>query len=195
MQKKHTLAAWAALFLAAPAAHAATLVQMNLAELTARSGRILRGTVVSVDAGTVEAGGGQVPMVAYRLAVADTLKGARLMEGDGRVVEIRMVGLLRSARTTGDHRSAPLLLGLPELEMGQEYLLFTTAPSRVGLSTTVGFGQGAFRIHGQGGAETAVNAFGNVGLFDRMTPSPARVADGPIPYSDLAGRVRALVGR
>jgi hypothetical protein len=191
MQKKHALAAWAALFLAAPAAHATTLVQMNLAELTARSGRILRGTVVAVDAGTVEAGGGQVPMVAYRLAVADTLKGSRPAEGDRGVIEIRMVGLLRSTRTTEDHRSAPLLLGLPELEMGQEYLLFATAPSRVGLSTTVGFGQGAFRIHGQGGAETAVNAFGNVGLFDRM----AAPAAGPIPYSDLAGRVRGLVGR
>ena len=48
--------------------------------------------------------------------------------------------------------------------MGREYLLFTTRPSQVGLSTTIGLGQGAFLIDDAGKEELTANAFGNMGL-------------------------------
>ena len=78
----------------------------------------------------------------------------------------------------------------------------TTRPSRVGLSTTVGLGQGAFRITGKGEAEQAVNEFqnANLGGSEDLAAVPALVRRGaaaragPIPYSELASQIRALVG-
>ncbi len=186
------------LCLAAPTIHATTLAQMNLTDLSSRAGRIFRGTVGAVDHGTVKAGGGELPTVTYRLNVTDTFKGSFVTRGNTRSVDVRMVGVPQGQRALGTVRPVSVLRALPSLAVGQEYLLFTTTPSRIGLSTTVGLGQGAFRIHGQGGAETAVNAFGNVGLFSRMTDAAtlaAQPAAGSISYSDLAGRIRALVGR
>ena len=199
MHFKRTIGWWAAgLFLAsAPAADATTVTQMNLADLAGRAGRIFRGTVVAVDEGTVAAGGGEVPTVIYRLRVTDALKGAYVTEGARRFAEVRMVGRVKHDDTVGKPRRVSPLGALPALEMGREYLLFTTTPSRVGLSTTVGLGQGAFRILGEGEEAAAVNAFANAGLFDRMAdPRASRLSGaGPVPYADLASSIRALVGR
>ena len=42
---------------------------------------------------------------------------------------------------------------MPQLAVGRTYLVFTTQPSEIGLSTTVGLGQGAFRINQVGKQE------------------------------------------
>ena len=80
----------------------------------------------------------------------------------------------------------------------------TTHPSRVGLSTTVGLGQGAFLITGKGEEEQAVNEFQNANLGGSEDlaagPDPHSFAAaragvrGPIAYSELASQIRALVG-
>jgi len=195
---KHTIVGLAALFLVAPVAGATTLVQMNLADLSGRAGRIFRGTVVAVDAGTVKAGGGELPTVAYRIKVTDALKGEFAGAGDSKYVVVRMIDPAQGGERTGHVRRVSPFRDLPVLERGREYLLFTTAPSRIGLSTTVGLGQGAFRIVGEGARAAAVNAYGNAGLFNRMGAALGRSAQpaaGPVAYGDMAARVRALVGR
>jgi hypothetical protein len=95
---------------------------------------------------------------------------------------------------------------MPDLAVGQTYLVMTTRPSSIGLSTTVGLGQGCFRISQVGKEELAVNEVNNNGLFRDM-PGPsapglrslarsaAAPASGPLSYADLAGRIRGLVAR
>ena len=79
----------------------------------------------------------------------------------------------------------------------------TTRPSGIGLSTTVGLGQGCFRISQVGKDEQAVNDANNNGLFRDMAPpaappgAPALTQRarrrGPLSYADLAARIRGLV--
>ena len=77
---------------------------------------------------------------------------------------------------------------VPRLAQGEQYLLFTTAPSQYGLSVTVGLAKGCFDITGG----MALNRAGNAGLFNGTAyAGPAR---GPIEYDELASRIRATIG-
>ncbi|HSG40426.1 MAG TPA: hypothetical protein VLE27_12370, partial [Thermoanaerobaculia bacterium] len=87
---------------------------------------------------------------------------------------------------------------LPRLQVGQDYLLLTTAPSAVGLSTTVGLGQGRFGLQGKPGQEVAVNDNRNLGLFRGMATAGAKSAEqpeGPVPYATLATIIRDIVSQ
>src|SRR5262245_46068748 len=148
----------------ASAAQSTMLLQMNLKDLSTRADKIFRGTVIAVDTGTVRAGGADLPTVTYRLRVGEAFKGQFDVKGEP-YVELRMVGTFKDAGSSAAVRHLSVLRDVPRLEMGREYVLFTTRPSSIGLSTTVGLGQGAFTIVGQGNdKEAAVNAFDNVGL-------------------------------
>jgi hypothetical protein len=171
---------------------------MNLRDLATRADRVFRGRVVGVDRATVRVGGGELPATVYRLRVEERFKGA--FEGrSAAFVELRTLSRSKTAATAsaapGGLRRLSVLPDIPELSMGREYVLFTTRPSAVGLSTTVGLGQGAFTVLGAGkGAEreTAVNAFANRGLTRGLDPAllPAR---GPFPYARLARAIRAVL--
>ena len=177
----------------ASGARATTLTQMSLRDLARNAGRIFRGTVVAVDTGTVQAGGGALPIVTYRLSVDEAFKGdfTPVKAGGPTVVEIRMVGT-KAARTSGTTRRLPVLWDVPRLVKGQEYVLFTTEPSRIGLSTTVGLGQGAFVLMGGGKEQLAVNAFNNSGL-GRGLRAGLLPGGGPVPYGQLAQAIRAVL--
>jgi hypothetical protein len=196
MAKPKTLSLLAAVVLAlAPEAFATTLVQMNLADLAGRADKIFRGTVLSVKPGTVAAGGGELSILVYRLRVEERFKGDF---GEGKAagfVEIRMLAAPKEQKTANGQRRLGLWNDLPRLDRGQDYVLFTTAPSRIGLSTTVGLGQGAFAIRDAGKDEEALNAFGNRGLNRGLSASALRRSSGPIPYGELAQAIRSLVGR
>jgi hypothetical protein len=194
-----------ALLLAVPPLHAATVMQLNLREMVQRADRIYRGTVLSVNSETVAIGGGQLPVVTYRLRIDEVFRGEFPTVKGIRIAELRMIGKLGTAHS-GSLRSVNVLPRMPALGVGQTYLLFTTRASAIGLSTTVGLGQGAFRIAGVGKAETAANEVDNNGLFRDMpgfapTPSPPSVTGtrarqgGPLRYADLASRIHALLGR
>jgi len=192
-----TVLRWLALavvgLLLVPAASATTLVHMNLKDLATRADRVFRGTVVGVDTGTVRAGGGELPTIVYRLRVDEAFKG-QFDERKGQpVVEVRMVGA-KGALESGSVRRLSVLRDLPQLRMGREYVLFTTRPSSVGLSTTVGLGQGAFTILGAGKEAQAVNAFNNLGLARGLDASilPGR---GPVSYARLAQAIRAVLNQ
>lgn len=195
-------AAAAALSLIATAVpQASTVMQMNLGEMVQRADRIYRGTVLSVSATQVAAGGGQVPVTVYRLRVDETFRGEFTEVKGMRIAEIRTLGKLTPVRR-GSLRSAVILPRMPELQVGRSYLVLTTQPSAIGLSTTVGLGQGVFRISQVGKDELAVNEANNNGLFRDMAAPAARAiarasapgaGGGALSYADLAGRIRGLV--
>jgi hypothetical protein len=175
--------------LAFGSARATTLRHMSLKDLSTSADRIFRGTVVGIDEGTVTAGGGELPTVTYRLRVEEQFKGEFASDRDQAVVELRMLGSLKAASASGSSRRGSIFRDLPKLKMGEDYVLFTTRPSSIGLSTTVGLGQGAFDIYGAGKTEEAVNAFGNVGLGGGANlPS-----SGPVSYDQLARAIRAVL--
>ena len=171
---------------------ATILKQMNLEELAGNANRIFSGTVIEVDKGRLDVGGTTLSTVTYRVVVDTAFRGDFLDKGEQKIADLRMVAASDPVQS-GDQVRFPVLPKMPEIEMGQRYLFFTTAPSSVGLSTTVGLGQGCFRISGEPGQELLVNEFDNLGLFRGMgvTAAPER---GPIAYSSLAEQTNALLG-
>jgi hypothetical protein len=104
-----------------------------------------------------------------------------------------MIGKIKTV-TRGNARSVSPF-ELPALATGQSYLIFATPPSAVGLSTTVGLGQGRFEIRGSGSKETVQNERGNRMLFSGMDAPALRGTprEGPMRYSDLAAQIQSLV--
>lgn len=171
---------------------AATVLQMDLAQMVGRAGTIFRGTVLDVREGTVPLGGGELPVVTYRLRVDEAFKGTFQEVKGLQIAELTMVGKLKSVDTSAA-RLLSILPELPKLQVGQDYLLLATAPSAAGLSTTVGLGQGAFTLSGKPGQETAVNGNHNRGLGLQATGIEP-VPEGPVPYSTLAENIRSILG-
>lgn len=180
-----------ALFLTGQA-YATIMLKLDLQELTSRADKIFRGTVIGVSEGTIEAGGGSLPVVTYRLAVGEMFKGeATAVKGDEAIVEVRMVGSLvhDKVNESGNLKFSPFR-EVPVLNKGTEYVLFTTPESSIGLSVTVGLGQGAFRVFAVDGTDDqfmAVNEFNNAGL--------GLNGDGPVEYDKLGAQIRALLGQ
>lgn len=165
--------------------HATTVLQMTLDDLASRADRVFRGSVVSIEPGTVAIGGGELPTVTYELLVEERFKGDFAPAGGKTIVFVTMLGdMKRGDEIVNGKRRLTALPDLPELRIGGEYVLFTTKPSRSGLSTTVGLGQGAFKIFlSPNREELAANELNNAGLFD-----------GPVSYATLAGAIRAALG-
>jgi len=182
----------ATVVLLAAQAHATIMLQMNLGEITERADRIFRGSVVSVQPGSIEVGGGELPMVTYKFKVTELFKGTPTqVKGDQAVMEIRMVGSLipPKADENGIQRMS-MFRDVPRLQQGAEYLMFTTAESAAGLSVSVGLGQGAFKVAPVDGADgefTAVNEFDNAGL--------GLSATGPVSYTVISDEIRSLLGQ
>jgi hypothetical protein len=149
---------------------ASNVAHMTLRDLVARADRIVRGTVVAADESTVPAGGGNIPIVVYRIRVDEVLKGT---VGAGDVIDVRMVGAPK-ALMSGPYRRANILRDLPRFSVGRDYLFALTRPSRIGLSTTVGLGQGLFQLRGRPGQELAVNDANNLGLLDAQGQGQCR---------------------
>ncbi|UCC30441.1 MAG: hypothetical protein JSU86_19855 [Phycisphaerales bacterium] len=170
------------------------VIHMNLDEMSQRADKIFRGTVLDITEGTVTAGGGEIPMVTYRLRVDEPFKGDFVtVKDDLQIVDIQMVGRLKKAPPTDDGVQAfPVLPELPRLKVRKEYLLLTTTPSATGLSTTVGLGQGCFKVFSRNKEELAVNEFDNTGLFKDMdvTGFPSQ---GPVSYVQLAELIQDLL--
>ena len=166
---------------------ATMLMHFDLAALTDRADRIFRGTVVDVEQSSIEAGGGELPMVVYRLKVEESLKGdADVVKGDEAFVEIRMVGSIKDEAPRNGAVRFDMFRDVPRLKMGSDYLLFTTPPSAIGLSTTVGLGQGAFSVYSQDKQDWAVNQFGNEGL--------GVGSGGVVSYASLVAEIKARMG-
>lgn len=160
----------------------ASLMYFNLAGLAERADKIFRGTVVDFSPGTVEAGGGVLPIVIYQIRVDEAFKGDFATKDGVASLELRMVGNVKDAGAQGDLKQFSALPAPPKLSVGHDYVLFTTPESAIGLSTAVGLGQGSFEIFTLDKQEWARNEFDNAGLYD-----------GAVPYSQLAGDIQTLV--
>jgi len=161
---------------------------MNLGEMTVNADRIIHGTITEIETGTVAAGGSDLPTITYVVRVVEVLKGSAATDNDNQI-RVTMFGSLKDARSEGDVTRLFRIYEGPKLKSGMEYLLFLTHPSGIGLSTTVGVGQGAFRFLNDG---TVVNEARNNGLFRDMDRQ-GMPASGPINYSALADRIQQLV--
>jgi hypothetical protein len=180
------LLALASLLLAAPLAWGTTVMEMNLASLTERSEKIFRGTVLDVSETSVEAGGGTLQAVKYTIRVDETFKGSfPLVKGES-VAEILMVGSLKQY-----HAGQPPIAGFPLLDIGSDYLLMVAPPGPVGLTTTMGLGQGAFAVYADPATRElmALNGFNNASLFKGM--GAGLPADGPVAYDMLVAEIQA----
>ena len=170
-------------------AEASNVLHMTLRDLVARGDRIVRGTVLAADESTVSAGGGNLPTTTYRIRVDEALKGS-VSAGD--VIEVRLLASMKQA-SSGSLRRATPLRDLPKFSVGRDYLFVLTRPSQVGLSTTVGLGQGLFELRGRPGQELAVNEANNLGLFNGIQGAPA--SGGPVAYALLVKEIHTLLGR
>lgn len=164
-------------------ASAAMVQKFDLGGLVGNADKVFRGTVVSKEPGTVRAGGADLPTVVYTLRVDDPIKGNF---GAGKSAEMVTLQFLGSLKAELDNDSYRRLGGLdlnPDLQLGSDYVLFTTRPSRAGLLTTVGLNQGLFRVFANAqGREMAANGLDNNGLFD-----------GAVEYADLVKAIKAEI--
>jgi hypothetical protein len=98
-----------------------------------------------------------------------------------------MVGSIKDERPVNGLQRFSNFRDVPRLTMGSDYLLLTTPPSELGLSTTVGLGQGTFSVVRRDKTDYAVNQYDNLGLgID---------GDGAVPYADLVAEIKGLMGR
>ena len=174
--------------------NATMLRQMSLRDLATQADKVFRGVVVGIDSTTVRAGGSDLPVTIYRLKVAEQFKGTFDAPKGEPVIELRMLGVAKTAAQVGNQKKISALRDLPQLEMGHDYVLFTTRPSAIGLSTTVGLGQGAFTIQSGTKEELVANTFGNAGLDPRRAAATGQPHSGPIPYAELARAIREVTG-
>lgn len=143
--------------------HATTLQKLGLNDLTERADKIFRGVVTDIEQTSVQIGGGDLPVVRYRLKVAEQLKGkADVVKGENAYVEIMMVGSIKDSAPRSDGLVRfEMFKDIPRLQMGSDYVLFTTPASSAGLSTMVGLGQGAFNVFSSNKQDMVMNQFGN----------------------------------
>ena len=181
MRMTRTLAklfAVAALAVSGTAASEALVERMAMSDLVGNADKVFKGTVVAKEPGEVSAGGATFPTIVYTLRVDDPIKG---VGSDAKTVTIQMLGSLKADNQTGDIRRSFLLDMNPSLDVGETYVLFSSTPSAVGLSTTVGLGQGLFRVFNNAqGRDLAANALNNAGMFD-----------GPVAYDELVDAIKA----
>lgn len=191
-------AAFALAVLLAPTLTASSVLHVNLRTMCADADHIVRGQVVDIQDTTVELGGTVIPAAKYTLRVGRSLKGAIRLRGKGRLMEITIVGP-RERKPADLGNGLSRFYSLPDhplLEVGREYVLFTTAPSALNLSTTVGLGQGAFTIGKEDGTEVVLNEADNLGLFDGMDVQSKRIPlskSGKLTYAALESLVTTLV--
>lgn len=178
--------------------NATMLRQMSLRDLATRADKVFRAVVVGIDSTTVKAGGSELPVMVYRLKVTEEFKGTFDAPKGEPVIEVRMLGTKNANKQVGNMKHLGKLHDLPQLAMGHDYVLFTTRPSAIGLSTTVGLGQGAFTIQSGTKEELTANAFNNAGIETRRAAAPVTAneprSSGAVPYAELARAIRDVTG-
>ena len=136
--------------------------EVNVVDLVANSELILRGTVTNVTDGIDSRG---IPYTEVTLRVADAIRGQ--VTGD---YTFRQFGLLKP-RDMGNGKTNLMVTpaGWATYTKGEEVILFLNKKAAwTGLQTTVGLGQGKFKVSMAG----AVNQSNNAGLFQHVTVDP-----------------------
>jgi hypothetical protein len=169
-----------------PRADATTVKHFDLGHMASSAARVFRGTVTDVRPGTIKVGGGQLATTVYRIRVTETFKGDFATFKEITYADVEMIGGIKAVTERNGARHFPVFRDMPRLERGQDYLLFLTAESSIALSSPVGLAQGLFEIDTSIPSQPTANRMNNAGLV-------AGVSKGPLPYDDLAARVRAII--
>lgn len=217
------LAILLAILLAFAQASATSILQMNLAQLTERSDLIVRGSIVEVRELRVTVGGGDLPALHYRVEVDETFKGkVRDVKGVP-IAEFKVLGSLKKLaagkpiiagwpelRVGREYLlfvAAPGPSGLTVTTgIGQGCFVISDAAASASsasaspLSSSPPSSSPSLSLSSSPSSSaasrdaTAVNGFGNVGLFRGMSAA-GLPRSGPIAYGALADRIRAELGR
>lgn len=172
---------------------ATTIVPLNLADLADRAQNIAHVTILGAEPGIVSVGGTDLPTITYEARVEQGFKGEFVTKDGMQILEFTMIGDLKGDGSTGGTvQKLTSIPALPELQIGEQYVLFTTPPSAIGLSTTVGLGTGSFLISGDGDKAQVVNEFDNAGVFEGL---PGMPASGPVSYSALIRQLQNILGQ
>lgn len=149
-----------------------TIAPVTLDQMAKAAGKIVMGRCVSVNPQSLSRetaarlglpGTGRI--MEYVFSVEQTLKGQK-----SQTIQFKQVHSLTGLR------GQSLLHSMPHYAIGQEYLLFLTQESEVGLCSPVGFFQGAFRLQrSPSGQVLATNGNQNLGLFSRAFPLESRL--------------------
>lgn len=144
-----------AFFLFTTPALATKLVHRNLAELSTLADRIFIGVCLSVETKAITLEGQALLVMEYTFDISQAIKG---------VAENTLV-----FRQFGPASGVGSVIGMPSYQQGKNYMLFLGKDSEYGLTSPIGFGQGAFLVFtNTNGTTQALNTFGNRGLFRRM---------------------------
>ena len=176
----------AASFATIPRADATTVKHFDLPRMTSSAARVFRGTVTDVRAGSVKVGGGVLATTIYRIKVTETFKGEFATFKDVTYADVEMLGSIKSEKESAGVRHFSAFRDMPELVRGQDYLLFLTAESSIALSSPVGLAQGLFDVDTSVPSQPTANRMNNAGLLPE-------IQKGPLPYAELAARVRSIV--
>lgn len=152
-------------------AQALMFLHRNLESLTGDADRIFVGTVKEVRAGEDEAG---------HACDTITFKVGEIFKGSlGETVTIKQVSTRSTLSPDGKLTYHSPFVGVPQFQEGEELLVFLSADSEIGFTTTVGFGQGKFAVlTDEFGDKKLVNGLNNAGLFKGMSVKPAFKSQG-----------------
>jgi hypothetical protein len=193
LSKALLLAGFALLAIPVPAQRGALTLQRNLGELTQQAQTIVHGRVMMA---RVE----PHPQLTNLSTVVVTLRVEETLKGQAPAV-------LTFRQFIWDARDRIDAAGYAK---GQEVLLLLNPPTQYGLVSPTGIEQGRFRIvTDKQGRKTAVNGYGNAGLFDRIaiqiqnrkmkfTPGTAalmnRQSPGVAPLDQVEEVIRQFAG-
>ena len=167
--------------LAPLAAHAATLQQLSMDQITQLATSVVRAKVISSTANFYSSSGGSMIYTHYSLAVSEVWKGATATEV-----------MLPGGDLKGQKQSFP---GVPQLRVGGDYLLFLWKSPSTGITHTIGLTQGIFEITPQADGSSVVSRRSSGELM--LDASGQRVSDHAISMklNDMKAQVRTGISR
>ncbi len=188
--------------LAIPSVPATQVAIIDLAETVAGSQIIFRGLCASAHSAVDENG---FPCSIYTFKVVESISAAS--GSDSKIITVKQFGFQKDSKQRKESSGFCSIEGMPEYEIGEEYLLFLGKPSRYGFTAPNGLTQGVFRFVGKGADRAVVNGMNNGNLFTegmksadgrrRITPNEGGenfmgTDKGPLRYRPLVHEIRRL---
>jgi len=171
--------------------NATTVKPFNLDEMTTSADKIFRGKVVKIETGTIDVGGGTLSTVSYTLRVSELFKGdlSNGTEKTSDLITLKMIGVIKRGAAKNGIRYVGGFKP-PHLINGREYLLFTTPASQIGLTMTVGVGQGVFSLLAEGKVS---NEYSNAGLLRNMENPQNIPSNASMTYEQLVSQIKLAI--
>lgn len=156
----------------------ATVVRLDLPDLTQRAGRIVLARCLSANPERAENG----IETRYRFVVDQTVKG----DTSSTVELVLPGGLLDGVRTR--------VPGMPDFAPGNEVVLFLSRAGDTGAIWPIGLGQGKYSVQRTGAAKSARVYQDHAGLhFTESAVTTGQGMGDGMPLEDFLARVRTLV--